>query len=86
MSVDGVDGQNGNDGVSIVWKGELSYAPSSPQVNWVYKDTDDGKVYIYNGSGWELMVLDGSDGADGQDGADGLSVFITYNDSTKRRL
>lgn len=84
MSIDGVDGQDGqdgNDGISIVWKGESSTPPGSPQENWVYKDTDDGKVYIYNGTGWELMVLDGSDGADGKDGTDGLSVFITYNDS-----
>jgi hypothetical protein len=82
MSIDGVDGQDGSDGSSIVWKGESSSAPTNPQENWVYKDTDDGKVYIYNGSGWELMVLDGSDGQDGTNGSDGLSVFITYNDST----
>lgn len=93
MSIDGVDGANGKDGkngkngISIVWKGELSTPPASPQENWVYKDTDDGKVYIYNGSGWELMVADGSDGIDGtpgtpgRDGKNGLSVFITYNDS-----
>ena len=82
MSVDGVDGQDGTDGQSIVWKGESSTAPQSPVKNWVYRDIDDGKVYIYNGTGWELMVLDGSDGADGTNGSDGLSVFITYNDST----
>lgn len=99
MSIDGVDGvagkdgENGKNGISIVWKGELSTPPASPQENWVYKDTDDGKVYIYNGSGWELMVADGSDGIDGtpgrdgapgtpgRDGKNGLSVFITYNDS-----
>jgi hypothetical protein len=79
MSVDGVDGQNGADGTPIIWKGEFSSAPSNPELNWVYKDTDDKKVYIYNGTGWELMVLDGSDGAAGAPGTDGLSVFITYN-------
>lgn len=82
MSIDGVDGQNGEDGSSIVWKGELSTAPTNPETNWVYKDSDDGKVYIYNGTGWELMVLDGNDGQDGTNGSDGLSVFITYNNST----
>lgn len=90
MTVDGIDGQNGKDGtngtngtdgLSIVWKGEHSTAPSNPQLNWCYKDTDNGKVYIYNGSAWELMVVDGSDGEDGADGADGLSVFITYHDN-----
>jgi len=85
MSIDGVDGKDGkdgNNGRSIVWKGESSSAPTNPQENWVYKDSDDGKVYIYTGSGWELMVLDGSDGQDGTNGSNGLSVFITYNDSS----
>ena len=78
---DGKDGNNGTDGLSIVWKGESASAPSNPKTNWCYKDTDNGKVYIYNGSAWELMVLDGSDGEDGADGADGLSVYITYHDN-----
>ena len=87
MTVDGTDGQDGKDGqdgsngLSIVWKGDLATAPSNPQLNWCYRDTDNGKVYIYNGSAWELMVLDGSDGADGANGEDGLSVFITYHDN-----
>ena len=87
MTVDGIDGQDGKDGqdgsngLSIVWKGDLVTAPSNPQTNWCYRDTNNGKVYIYNGSAWELMVLDGSDGADGTNGKDGLSVFITYNDN-----
>ena len=78
MTVDGIDGQNGQDGsngLSIVWKGDLASAPSNPQTNWCYRDTDNGKVYIYNGLAWELMVLDGSDGTDGAKGEDGLSVF-----------
>jgi len=81
MSADGVDGANGADGLSIVWKGELASPPASPETNWVYKDTDDGYAYIYNGTAWEPMVADGSDGADGADGSDGLSVFITYHDN-----
>ena len=77
-------GTHGQSGFSIVWKGESKNPPSSPQENWVYKDADDGKVYIYNGTKWELMVLDGDDGTPGAPGAPGdpgLSVFITYNDS-----
>lgn len=96
MTIDGTDGQdgkdgsNGTDGLSIVWKGDLATPPTNPQTNWCYRDTDNAKVYIYNGSAWELMVLDGSDGEDGadgkdgedgKDGADGLSVFITYHDN-----
>ena len=81
MTVDGVDGVDGQDGLSIVWKGDLASPPSSQEVNWAYRDTDNGQVYIWNGSAWELMVVDGSDGTNGADGADGLSVFITYHDN-----
>lgn len=78
---DGVDGQDGKDGVSITWKGDLPAPPSSPKLNWVYRNTIDHTVQIYNGTNWELMVLDGTDGSDGTPGSNGLSVFITYNDS-----
>lgn len=59
MTIDGIDGQNGQDGkdgsdgadgLSIVWKGDLATPPTNPQLNWCYRDTDNGKVYIYNGS------------------------------------
>jgi len=82
MSIDGTDGQVGTDGVSIVWKGDSALPPSNPIINWVYRDTDNNSVYIYNGTAWELMVLDGSDGTDGATGTDGLSIFITYNDNS----
>ena len=84
MTVDGVDGANGKDGtdgLDIVWKGDLSTPPANPVKNWVYRDTDNGRVYIYNGTAWALMVADGNDGADGTNGTDGMSVYITYNDS-----
>lgn len=84
MSIDGTDGSdgvNGEDGISIIWKGELKDPPANPQKNWCYRDIDNGIIYIWNGTAWEVMVLDGTDGADGTDGSDGLSVFITYHDS-----
>lgn len=81
MTIDGVDGKNGENGLSIVWKGDLTEAPANPQTNWAYRDTDNGRVYIYNGNAWELMVVDGTDGTNGADGQNGLSVYITYNDS-----
>ena len=87
MTVDGTDGINGNDGadgLSIVWKGELTSPPANPQENWVYKDTDNGIVYIYTGTAWEVMTYDGADGVDGTNGSNGLSVFITYNDSESK--
>lgn len=85
--LDGINGKDGNDGLDIVWKGDSSIPPASPQKNWVYRDTDNGRVYIYNGTVWTLMVADGNDGIDGTngepgaDGKDGKSVYITYNDS-----
>lgn len=84
MTIDGIDGKNGKDGLSIVWKGDLQSPPSNPQINWAYRDTNNGRVYIWNGTAWSLMVVDGSDGADGAAGSNGLSVFITYNDSTSK--
>ena len=81
MTVDGINGKNGADGISIVWKGELRNPPSNPEINWVYRDIDNGRVYIYNGTAWTLMVTDGSDGTDGTNGENGWNVYITYHDS-----
>ena len=47
--LDGINGNDGKDGLDIVWKGDLSTAPADPVKNWVYRDTDNGRVYIYNG-------------------------------------
>lgn len=85
MTIDGANGANGadgNDGLSIDYRGEFASPPGSPQLNWAYKDTDNGIVYIYNGASWEVMINDGSDGADGTNGlpgSDGDPVFVTYN-------
>ena len=77
----GLNGINGSDGLSVVWMGELSSAPNNPVKNWVYKNTGDGIVYIYNGAAWVMMIADGNDGVDGANGTNGLSVYITYNDN-----
>lgn len=81
MTVDGLDGQDGNDGLDIVWKGDSSIPPANPQKNWAYRDTDNGRVYIYNGTAWALMVADGTDG---EPGKDGMRVYITYHDSEEK--
>lgn len=81
MTIDGINGKNGTDGLSIIWKGESKNPPSNPEINWVYRDIDNGKVYIYNGTAWTLMVTDGSDGTDGANGENGWNVYITYHDS-----
>lgn len=78
---DGIDGVNGANGISIIWKGESATPPANPQLNWCYRDTDNGVIYIWNGKAWEVMVLDGTDGADGTNGQNGMSVYISYHDS-----
>ena len=78
---DGLDGNDGKDGLSIEHKGTMVNPPSNPKKNWTYKDSDNGVVYIYTGTAWEVMTYDGSDGVDGTNGTDGLSVFVTYHDS-----
>ena len=55
----------GENGSSIVWKGESSSAPANPELNWCYRNTSNNKVYIYNGSNWVIMTQDGSNGLDG---------------------
>lgn len=87
--IDGINGKDGSDGLSVDWKGDFSEPPVNPQKNWVYRNINDSRVYIYNGTAWQLMVADGNDGIDGTDGTDGapggdgkdgMSVFITYHD------
>lgn len=78
-----IGGEKGADGLDIVWKGDLTDAPSNPQKNWVYRDTDNGIVYIYNGTSWGMMITDGNDGEAGAKGDNGWNVYITYNDSAE---
>lgn len=76
MTIDGTNGTNGTNGqngISISYRGEFSTPPSSPQLNWVYRDSDNGYIYIFDGSAWLLMV------ADGEAGANGLDVYVTYS-------
>lgn len=63
--LDGINGNDGKDGLDIVWKGDLSTAPADPVKNWVYRDTDNGRVYIYNR---HSLGINGGSGYDGTDG------------------
>ena len=64
----GQDGIDGTDGVSIIWKGSMASAPSSPDTNWAYYNSTDKVSYIYTGAGWDTLSVSGSDGANGSDG------------------
>ena len=79
----GANGKDGDTGKSILWKGEVSSAPSNPELYWAYYNTGDGCSYIWNGSVWNLLAKvgakgdsgdKGATGATGAKGADGISI------------
>ena len=64
----GNDGDAGADGVTVIWKGELSAAPAEPKIYWAYYNKTNGCSYIYNGTEWNLLAKAGTDGVDGVNG------------------
>jgi hypothetical protein len=79
----GLDGLDGLDGVSISWQGSFTAHPSNPELNWVYYNTTQGISYIYDGTVWNILAMDGVDGQTGAqgelglpglDGLDGVSI------------
>ena len=78
MTVDGVAGLDGTDGLSISHQGDHTLPPTSPELNWTYRDNDNGIVYICIGivpSVWEVLVEDGVTGTAGD------SVNVSYHDN-----
>lgn len=71
--LNGANGVNGKDGVSLVYKGEFASHPANPQNGWYYRNTSEGKTFVYQGA-WYQMTIDGKDGLDGNNGKDGLSI------------
>ena len=72
----------GDDGDSIVWKGEWFSAPSKPKKNWAYFNTTDGCSYIYNGNEWTLLAKSGTNGSNGNNGTNGDSIVWKGERST----
>lgn len=58
MEILGARGKAENDGISVNWRGYVSNPPPAPQNGWAYRDNENHRVYIYNGTAWELMVND----------------------------
>jgi len=52
--------------IAYIWKGELASAPASPAQNWVYRNSTNKSVYLYDSGVWTLMVKDGIDGKNGE--------------------
>ena len=59
---DGDVGADGADGVSIAWQGTFAEHPTGAQLNWAYYNSTDGISYIYDGSSWHVLAMDGEDG------------------------
>ena len=58
-------GDDGSDGLSINWLGDLPEPPDTPELYDAYFNTTDGNSYIYNGTEWNLLAGAGADGLDG---------------------
>jgi uncharacterized repeat protein (TIGR02543 family) len=70
----GETGADGTNGVSLVWKGTLSEAPPTPELNWAYYNSTGGNSYIYDGTDWQILAqgsIIGPQGPQGETGADG---------------
>lgn len=68
LSKVGKEGEKGETGKSIIWKGELDSDPSEPEFNWAYYNKTDGCSYIYNGTAWTLLAQKGDKGDKGNNG------------------
>lgn len=58
----------GPQGISIVWKGTFASPPSSPQLDWAYRDSSLKMARIWDGTTWQEMVEDGLSGGTGTNG------------------
>ncbi|MFC1671183.1 hypothetical protein ACFL20_12400 [Spirochaetota bacterium] len=75
---DGIDGQNGTDGISVNWLGSLDNSTLlvSPNTNDAFYSTDNGTAYIWDGDSWEVLAMDGN----GWIGIDGYSTLLSHSD------
>ncbi len=46
---------------TIYWQGEFSKAPETPELNWAFYNSRDNVSYIYNGTEWDTLSVDGVD-------------------------
>jgi hypothetical protein len=52
-------GDQGEPGIPVIWKGNSATPPSNPEVNWAYYDTTQNKSFIWNGTSWDILAQDG---------------------------
>ena len=58
----GKDGENGTNGISLIWKGSSNNFPTNPEKNWAFFNTDNSNSYIYDGEKWSLFIQAGDNG------------------------
>jgi len=68
-----IDGSNGINGISINWQGPLGAYPGSPSLNTAFYHTGEKKSYIWNGAGWSILAVDGTNGTNGTNGSNGTN-------------
>jgi len=59
-------------GTGIVWIGTFNAHPASPEVGWAYYNEVQKRSYVFDGTLWNVMSMDGLDGINGLDGTNGL--------------
>ena len=61
-SMAGKNGGKGDNGTSIIWKGEFASHPNSPENGWAYYNTAQKKSFVYQDGSWYQMTVDGNNG------------------------
>lgn len=69
-------GEQGEDGISILWQGAFDSHPSDPSLNWAYYNTTDRTSYIYDGTAWQILYQDVNVYAVGDKGPGGGRIFF----------
>ena len=74
-TVQGEKGDDGKDGISMVWLGSYYSADDieNPQYLNAFFNMTDGCSYIFDGYNWTLLARSGANGANGQNGRDGAN-------------
>ncbi|MBF0545532.1 MAG: carboxypeptidase regulatory-like domain-containing protein [Candidatus Riflebacteria bacterium] len=91
----GPSGNQGQVGVAmdILWQGSLDNPPASPQQNGAYYNNHDKTSYIFDGSVWQILAVDGINKTDALtpiisnisfdvDSTDGVNFYWETNDDT----
>ena len=61
-SMAGKNGGKGDNGTSIIWKGDFASHPNNPENGWAYYNTAQKKSFVYQDGSWYQMTVDGNNG------------------------